>query len=122
MCRVASMMMQSAGCRSVDGGDTASEVALLQQTLQARASACCLHKPCCTSACRLLHGYAASPRRGRVQVCELLRRYDLLPARPYGQHSSEQAWRSRANKRRDGAAPAQLFIAGHVQRLRDVVC
>ena len=57
-----------------------------------------------------------------LQVCEFLRRYDLVPARPYGHHSSEQAWRARANKRRDGAAPAQLFIADLVQRLRHVVC
>jgi hypothetical protein len=69
----------------------------------------------------LLPSDAASQWRGRIQVCELLRRCDLVPARPFGQNSSEQAWRSRANKRRDGAAPAQLFIAGLVQRLRDVV-
>ncbi len=57
-----------------------------------------------------------------MQVCEWLLQYSLVPARPYGQHSSEQAWRSRANKRRDAVAPKPLHIAGLLQRLRDVVC
>jgi len=57
-----------------------------------------------------------------VQVCEWLLQYSLVPARPFGQHSSEQAWRSRANKRRDAAAPKPLHIADLLQRLKDMVC
>ena len=56
-----------------------------------------------------------------MQVCEWLLNDHLVPARPFGQHSSEQAWRSRANKRRDAVAPKPLHIADLLQRLRDVV-
>lgn len=54
-------------------------------------------------------------------MCEWMLRNDLMPARPFGQHSSEQAWRSRANKRRDAAAPKQLRIADLLHRLKDAV-
>lgn len=57
-----------------------------------------------------------------LQVAEWLQQHSLLPERDCGQYSSERAWRSRLNKRRDASAPLPLFIARLQMQLEAAVC
>ena len=56
-----------------------------------------------------------------LQVAEWLLQHGLLPERDSGQYSSERAWKSRHNKRRDASEPQPLFIARLQEQLEAVV-
>lgn len=113
------------------------EVIRIQQVVQVGlyhdAIECGLRQPCgqCSHWAAIiiapaLHQYKRVERHAQTdastpQVTEWLRQHALLPERDSGQYSSEAAWRSRLNKRRDASAPQPLFVARLLQQLEAVV-